>query len=298
MFICNLWNNQSNREDPTMAKIVGVFLLTAMMAFWSQPAGCVESEWVTVEGIAPIENVTKSQARKIAIDNARREAVERVVGVDVLSETMVINYNVSGDVVRSIPHGKVIDIEILKEDIELIPPEKPGDAPFLAYKVTIKANVAKEKGRPDAFFRLDAQTNRSVFKEGDRIEIRVTPSRDCYVNIFNILEDETVLILFPNRFNRNSFVKANSTLVFPDAADRQRGITLEAYVGEGKEKVDEMFQILAFREPLCFDTAKFKEGIYGIYDGQSGLVHDLVKSIVGIPLQDRAEKFIQYRITK
>lgn len=281
-----------------MAKIIRVFLLTAMLACWSQPAGCVESKWVTVEGIAPIENVTKSQARKIAIDNARREAVERVVGVDILSETMVINYNVSGDVVRAIPHGKVIGMEILKEDIELIPAEKAGDVPFLAYKVTIKANVVKEKGESDAFFRIDAQTNRSVFKEGDRIEIRVTPSRDCYVHIFNILEDETVLILFPNRFDPNCFVKAGATLVFPSAADQKRGITLEAFVSKGKNKVDEMFHILALREPLSFDTANFKEGIYGIYDGQSGLVHDLVKSIVGIPLQDRAEKFIQYRITK
>ena len=288
-----------HRNYSKMVKIAYMFLVSAaVLAFGSHPAACAETRWVTAEGIAPIENVTKNEARRIAIDNARREAVERVVGVDILSETMIINYNVSGDVVRAIPYGKVIGIEILKEDIELIPPEKPGDVPFLAYKVTIKANVAKEKGRTDAFFRLDAQTNRSVFKEGDLIEIKVTPSRDCYVNIFNILEDETVLILFPNRFNRNNFVKANTTLVFPDAADQKRGITLEAFVGEGKEKVDEMFHILALKEPFQFNTARFKEGIYGTYDGQSGLVNDLVKSIVGIPLQDRAEKFIQYRITK
>lgn len=288
-----------NLKDRKMARSVFVFLLiTVVLTVWGHPARCQESQWVTVEGIAPIENVTKSEARKMALDNARREALERVVGVDILSETMVINYNVSGDVVRTIPHGKIIGVEIVKEDIELIPPEKPGQAPFLAYKVTIKAHVVKEKGRADAFFRLDAQTNRRVFKEGDGIEIKVTPSRDCYVTIFNILEDETVLILFPNRFNPNSFVKADTTLVFPSAADQKRGITLEAFVGEGKEKVDEMFHVLALREPFQFSTARFKEGIYGIYDGQSGLVNDLVKSIVGIPLQDRAEKFIQYRITK
>jgi hypothetical protein len=282
-----------------MKKTLSIFLWATVILICIRPAAiCLESQWVTVEGIAPIENVTKSEARKMAIENARREAVEKVVGVDILSETMVINYNVSGDVVRTIPHGKVIGVEILKEDIELIPPEKPGEAPFLAYKVKIKANVVKEKGRTDAFFRLDAQINRSVFKEGDLIEIKVTPSRDCYVNIFNILEDEKVLVLFPNRFRRNGFVAANTTLVFPDEADRKRGISLEAFVGEGKAKVDEIFHILALREPLQFNTAKFKEGIFGIYDGQSGLVNDLVKSIVGIPLQDRAEKFIQYRITK
>jgi hypothetical protein len=269
-----------------------------MLVLLGHPALCQDAKWVTVEGIAPIENVTKSEARKMAIDNARREAVEKVVGVDILSETMVINYNVSGDVVRTIPHGKVIGVEILKEDVELIPPKNPGEAPFLAYKVKIRALVAEEKGRADVFFKLDAQINRTVFKEGDFIEIKVTPSKDCFVNIFNILEDEKVLVLFPNRFSRNGFVKANTTLVFPDDADRKRGITLRAFVDEGKEKVDEIFHILALKEPLQLNTAKFKEGIFGIYNGQSALVNDLVKSIVGIPLQDRAEKFIQYRITK
>ena len=257
-----------------------------------------DSEWVTVEGIAPIENVTKSEARKMAIDNARREAVEKVVGVDILSETMVINYNVSGDVIRTIPHGKVIGQEILNEDIELIPAKNMGEAPYLAYRVKLRAKVIKEKGQTDVFFRLAAELNRNVFKEGDLIEIKVTPSRDCYLSIFNILEDETVIILFPNRFRTNNFVKANTTFTFPGDADRKKGITLEAFVTEGKEKVDEIFHILALKEPLHFNTATFKEGIFGIYDGHSAMVNDLVKNIVGIPLSHRAEKFIQYRITK
>ena len=257
-----------------------------------------ESEWVTVEGFAPIENVTKTEARKLAIDNARREAVEKVVGVDLLSETMVINYNVSGDVIRAIPHGKVIGIEILKEDIELIPAKKKGGAPFLAYHVKIRANVAKEIGRTDSFFRLDAKANRKVFKEGDLMEIQVTPSKDCYLTIFNVLEDERVLILFPNRFNQNNHIKANTTFTFPGENDRKKGIRLEAFLNEGQEKADEMFHVLALKEPLFFNTATFKEGIFGLYDGQTALVNDLVKNIVSIPLSHRAEKFIQYRISK
>ena len=262
------------------------------------PVLSLDSEWVTVEGIAPIENVTKQEACKMAIANARREAVERVVGVDILSETMVINYHMSGDVIRTIPHGKVIGQEIIKEEIELIPAKNKGEAPYLAYKVTMRVNVIKEKGQTDVFFRLEAELNRTVFKEGDHIEIKVTPSRDCYLSIFNILEDETAIILFPNRFKQNNFVKANTTFAFPDDTDRKKGITLEAFVGDGKEKVDEIFHILALKEPLHFNTAKFQEGIFGIYDGRSAMVNDLVKNIVGIPLSHRAEKFIQYRIIK
>ncbi|RLC04168.1 MAG: hypothetical protein DRH90_09345 [Deltaproteobacteria bacterium] len=274
------------------------FFCSIALVLSNNPVFSQDSEWVTVNGIAPIENVTKNEARKMAIANARREAVEKVVGVDILSETMVINYHVSGDVIRTIPHGKVIGQEIIKEEIELIPAKDKGEAPYLAYKVTMRANVIKEKGQIDVFFRLEAELNRTVFKEGDLIEIRVTPSRDCYLSIFNILEDETAIILFPNRFKQNNFVKANTSFAFPDDMDRKRGITLEAFLGEGKEKVDEIIHILALKEPLHFNTAKFKEGIFGIYDGRSAMVNDLVKNIVGIPLSHRAEKFIQYRITK
>jgi len=262
------------------------------------PAVGQDNEWVTADGIASLENVTKYQARKMAIDDARRVAVEKAVGVDVLSETMVINYNVSGDVVRTIPHGRIIKEEIVKEDVELIPNIDDRLPPYLAYKVTLKVQVAKEKGTVDTFFRIKAKINRTVFKEGDDIVIRVTPTRDCYLNIFNVLEDESVLILIPNRFRQNNHVKANTTFVFPDENDKRKGIRLEAFVGDGKRKCDEMFHVLALKEPLNFDTAQFSEGVFGVYEGKSGFVCDLVKDIVGIPLSHRAEKIIQYRITK
>jgi hypothetical protein len=86
--------------------------------------------------------------------------------------------------------------------------------------------------------------------------------------------------------------------MFPSDADRKRGITLEAFLEEGKKKADEIFHLLALKEKMQFNTARFSEGIYGIYDGHSALVADLVKSIVSIPLSDRAEKFLHYRITK
>jgi hypothetical protein len=270
------------------------FFSSLILVLFSSPVFSVDSEWVTVDGTAPIENVTKNEARKRAIANARREAVEKVVGVDILSETMVINYNVSGDVIRTIPYGKVIGQEILKEEIELIPAKDKGEAPYLAYKIKMRARVVKEKGQADVFFRLRAELNRTVFREGDPMEIRVTPSRDCYLS----MEDETAIILFPNRFKQNNFVKANTTFTFPDEADRKRGITLEAFLGAGKRKEDEIIHILALKEPLHFNTASFKEGIYGIYDGRSAMVSDLVKNVVGIPLSHRAEKFIPYRTTK
>lgn len=281
-----------------MKLINSIICIALMMTLFVSPAMSIETEWVTVEGFASLENVTKTEARKMAIDDARRSAIEKVVGVEILSETMIIDNQVSGDVICSLPYGKILDQKIIKENVITVPQADKGAAPLLTYKVDMRVLVAKERGKVDPFFRVKADINRNVFKEGDQIELHITPTKDAYITVFNILEDQTVLILIPNRFRANSFVKANNTLIFPSEDDRNKGIVLEAFAGDGKTKTNEIFHVLALKEPIKFDTAKFDESIFGIYDGSSGLVRDLVKETVRIPLSHRAETFIHYRIEK
>jgi hypothetical protein len=275
---------------------ISIICLFLTLALFVDPTMSSETKWVTVDGFASLENVTKVEARKMAIDDARRVAIEKVVGVEILSETMVINSEIAGDVVCSIPYGKVVEQEILKENVILSPQTNKGGAPFLTYKVNMKVLVAKEQGKADPYYRVKATINRTVFKEGDHIELRITPTKDAYITVFNILEDQTVLILIPNRFKKDNFVKANNTLIFPNEEDRKKGISLEAFVGDGKVNTNEMFHIVALKEPINFDSAKFNESIFDSYDGSSGMVSDLVKETVRIPLSQRAELFIHYRI--
>jgi len=277
-------------------KLIQSIFCFFLLAICPSLSMAIESEWVTIEGVASLENVTKTEARRMAINDARRVAIEKVVGVEILSETMIINNEVSGDVICSFPYGKILDQKILKEYVISEQSKDRGGAPLLTYKVEMRALVSKEKGKADPYFRVAAKINRKVFKNGDQIELRVTPTKDAYISVFNIIEDQTVLILLPNRFREDNFVKANKTLIFPSKADRKSGIALEAFIGDGKARTDEMFYIIALKEPIKFDSAKFSEGIFGLYDGNSGLVHDLVKETVGIPLSQRAETFIYYRI--
>ena len=69
-----------------------------------------------------MENITKEDARRLAIEDAERNAVEQVAGVTVSADTLVSNFTVSSDVISAIPYGKVIEREILTEDIQVIPP--------------------------------------------------------------------------------------------------------------------------------------------------------------------------------
>jgi len=274
---------------------ISLFLLLILLP----AAGMTEeSPWVTVEGVAPLENTTKNNARQMAINDARRKAVEQVVGVNLLSQTLVINHRTAGDVVCTLPYGKVIDQEIIHEEVETTPAHGKGEAPFLTYKVKARIQVFKEKGRSDPYFQVSARMNRTEFKHGDDMQIRITPTRDAYIMIFNILEDERVLILYPNRYFQKNFVKAGTTFVFPDVENHREGIRLVATLDGNRSSSNENIYILATREPMVFDTAKYSEGIFGVYDGTSALVCDLVRKTVSIPLSERAEQFLPYRIVR
>ena len=162
----------------------------------------------------------------------------------------------------------------------------------------MRVKVLKERGKADPFFEIQASISRQVFKEGDDVEIKVVPTKDCYITIFNILEDDKVIKLIPNRFRKDNFVKCNEALMFPDENDKRRGIRLKAYLGEEKTNVVETYYILGTKGALNFDSDKYVQGIFGIYRGKSSFLRDLIKEVVEIPPSERVERFLQYRITR
>jgi len=155
-----------NTVKTMLPPIISIFIL--QFFFFIPFAFSQDSTWVTVEGIASIENVSKKEAKRLAMADAMRKAVEEVVGVDILSETVVINYKVSGDIIRAVPYGKVIGKKILKEEI-VMTPQKESAIPFMAYKVKMRVNVVKEKGKGDPFFRIRAKLLRMFLKRGTRL---------------------------------------------------------------------------------------------------------------------------------
>jgi hypothetical protein len=164
----------------------------------------------------------------------------------------------------------------------------------MRYRVLVKAGVAEERRGADASFRVEASLNKSSFKNGEEMQIHIKPTKDCHVSVFIIMEDGKALRLLPNRFKADISLKAGKAFSFPDAADKQKGITLVAHTEN--HTVKESLYVLALNQPFSYDDVRFQEGIYGIYDGNTAFLNDLVNEIVGIPLGDRAEKLVQYQI--
>jgi len=253
-----------------------------------------EVTWVTVEGTAALADISKTEARSRAIADARRKAVEKVVGVDISAETLVVNFRLSGSLIGAIPYGRVVDSEIIEETVDSSNQDKDSQT----YRVKMKASVAEETAGADPNFRLEAYLNRASFTDGDEMRMSIRSTQDCYISVFIILEDEKIIRLIPNRFKTYNFLQANETFLFPDENDTALGITLKVHTPEGDKAVTETLYIVALKQDLTFDDAGFQEGIYGVYDGQTAFIQDLIKRIVSIPLSERAEKLMQYQIKK
>jgi hypothetical protein len=162
----------------------------------------------------------------------------------------------------------------------------------------MKACVIEETSGIDPSFRLDASLNQSTFKDGDDMLIRIKPTKDCYVSIFTIFDDEKVLRLIPNRFKKDNLLKANETFSFPNEEDQKMGITLKVHTSGKKDVVTESIYILALKQPFNLNSDIFQEGIFGMYHGQAAFMNDLIKEVIGIPLGERAEKLLMYQIRK
>lgn len=280
------------------AKSAYVMSIIALHFLFFVSAGLAQDvTWVTVEGRALIEDISKEEARTRAIENAMRKAVHKAVGADVTAEGLLINFRLSGGIVEAVPYGKVVEKEVIQEGEEEAHQEG-HERPSLIYKVKMKAGVVEETGGADPDFRLDASLNQSSFTDGDEMLLSIKSTKDCHVGVFIILDDEKIIRLIPNRFKRDNSLTANETFSFPDQEDKERGVKLKAHMPGGNDAVTETIYILALKQPLTFDTTRYQEGIYGVYDGQTAFMQDLVTEIVSIPRGERAEKLLQYEIKK
>ncbi len=134
-------------------------------------------------------------------------------------------------------------------------------------------------------------------ENGNEMVLTIRSTQNCYITIFNILEDKRILRLMPNQYRKNNKLTAGKVFIFPEKKDKKKG-TLIAHIPEGKDTVTEMFLILALKHPFELCSSKIKEGIWGKYNGQTEFINDLIKEIVCIPLAERREQLIQYQINK
>lgn len=110
-----------------------IFLLTLVYLMFPLNVANAQNK-VRAEGMATIHKNFIDIARDKAIENAQRDAVEKIVGVMISSSTEVENFQLKLDRILAESKGFINDYKIISE-------KREGDS----YKITIEADVGMGK---------------------------------------------------------------------------------------------------------------------------------------------------------
>lgn len=249
-------------------------------------------EWHTGEAVVPIVNITPENARAKALAQARQNALEQVQLEVVGATSRLIKDATEGEAydqfakfTRSVTRGKIIDEEILLDD-----QIKMNN--IWHYKVKLRANVVMDKIEPDANFKVDITTDRASYRDGEYMHLTITATKGCYITIFNLYSNDSILVALPNKFMENNFIYAGVSMTIPP---KDAKWPLQVNLVSDKSEDIEGFLIVATKEFVPFiSQGELRQNLLS-FDG--GLMA-LNRWLVDIPADQRTENWTTYRIIK
>jgi hypothetical protein len=266
-----------------------------------------ETTWVEVNGICYGVNITDVEGRKLALNNARSEAVKQVVGVHIsemnyskITSLTKDNKEKIIDVFSSLSKanssGRIINETILKEWTEI-----KNNIPV--YKVKIKALVAEDSGKIDPAFKVRIEMPNDVFYvdeagRGEELQFKLFASQDCYLYLFSIMANDSVQILLPNSYiKNNAYKKAAQIQSFEKVF---QNLALEVSLPDKQEHTLEALYVVALKDDVAFNNfGSANRSGTEVYSYQTA-IQDIQKWLIQIPRDRRAEtmQIIEIRFRK
>lgn len=259
-----------------------------LMLFLSIPSRAVAGDHqasvveVVASGEAVVEQLTPEEARQMAVRKARAYGIEKAIGVEVASQTLVRDFTLMGDFIKTLSKGYILEEEVVSwEDLSY--QEAPDKPPLTTYKVTLKMKIVPVQGERDPYFKLKAALNKNLFLEGEEAIIKIKPTKDCYLTILNLTAKDRFNLIFPNEHQNNNFIKANTEFVFPDPAFT---ICMTPYPGHKRDA--EAFVLIAAKKPIHLKTLLRKE--------EDIPICNLYQVLLDIPIYEWTEEIILYEV--
>lgn len=197
-----------------MRHIGKVIFVLSLLAFLLMPVvGYAQTRTVTVQGLWEMANITPEQARLLALENAKENAL-REAGV--AEDFIVINTGTISDKINSFVsfsnselQGEIIDYEILDEGIR-------SQQRRHFYEIAIEAKVRTGKVKHDPEFDLFINGIKNTpYRDGEMFLFSIRPSKDGYITLFWVDEQGNGACIFPNEAETSERFLAGETYIFP-----------------------------------------------------------------------------------
>ena len=255
-----------------------------------------DDKWVSCSGEAAVQNITNEEAQVLALRRARLDAIEKVCGVSLKSESLVKDFRMVSDFVHAISYGHIVEEKDIRWETETLPPETPAAPPVILVRVRMLAVVIPEQGKSDPAFKVDLKLNRTVFQAGDEVILQVKPTKDCYITVVNLAANDSVYMLFPNQFQLDNLVSANRTIGIPTREAREKGLHIHVAPLAGHKKDTELVRVIATRQKIHLLEEADVSGGFGSIGTPKLAVTKLARLISEIPMSERAEAMASYTV--
>jgi len=247
--------------------LVFTLLITAPLSLFAQ------TKTVEVEGMWQIANITPEKARMLAMERAKAKALEEA-GIEtfVSASTSTVSDLVENFINFSNSEiiGEFTDIKVVKEGPEVI------DG-MIFYKVRIKAKVKTNNVKYDPEFDAQISGFAVAYNEDDNLQFSITPTKDCYVQIFWFDDAGNGGILYPNKIEKMQLLKAKTENKFP-----QSDMLEYTLYKETKEDIEANSFVFVFTKKEHPYSKATKEG--------ATTLDDLYQWIIKIPSGQRLTK--------
>jgi len=237
-----------------MRRISGILVL--ILAATASPAW---ADWVKAAGEYRFPaDVSEAEACHAAEERAKEDAVRQITGERLSSEQMMRCTDQSGktacalnSAVWTMLDGDVRAVRNLQKSVA---PEIEG---FHKCSVSMEADVIVPAGKPDPAFDIGVTPNASVYRDGERMRIGLSPTRPMAVTIFQWLPyakgTDQVARVFPNQYDSQHRIDG-PTIVPTKAASEHYAMRMEFPEGMAPDRkiLDEYLMVVATRDPVEF----------------------------------------------
>lgn len=253
--------------------------------------------WVEAEAVFNLgDETTMELAQRASLEAARRVAIEKAVGMNVTGSTLVRNAQLIDDLIQVVSKGMIVEEQLVERGLEA----QGTKGAHGTYRTKIRAKVVRlPPGKRGANYSMGCRLNRTTYQHGEHAELRITPTQDSYLYLFDITEDEHLTVLAPNRFVQEAYVAGGHEYLFPPTELVKRGIQMTTMVAPGKQRSVERIKVIATRQPIEVLKRRAPEAIFEEYrSNDTSMLVDLLKTLAGLEPGEWTECSATYEIVQ
>jgi hypothetical protein len=212
---------QSKGEAVKRICVVLVLCLFFVSDLYASQSSITEAEGYACMG----EDRTKRQTESVALQDAKRKAVENV-STHIQSETQVKDFELQKDIVSAYANAKVKIIS--SQGRWNSDPPRVGDC----YRLTITAEIvpneetikkipeSKLMDDPSAPLRVQAWTEKKEYKNGEKMKIFVKGNKPFFAKVLYKDAGGGMVQILPNPFRQENYFQGGVIYAIPSGKDR------------------------------------------------------------------------------